>query len=207
MRCPIYYTVGFSVNDVTQHPQWVARNADGTPHGYDYDLSAKPTDPKPVFSWLFLCPSGDYRKLILEQSAEICRLFDVDGFWYDICFNPCWCDNCLREMRDMGLDPKNPRDAHAQNTHKWQSLMEQCSGIIRDRHPEATIFFNSSTDIDEPQWHSAISQFELEDLPSTSGGYDQLAPGAVLCRQGQAHRRHERQVPHRMGRVRRIQAS
>ena len=42
-------------------------------------------------------------------------------------------------------------------------------------HPNATIFFNSGgADIYKPEFHDYQSHFEMEDLPTAWGGYDQL---------------------------------
>jgi hypothetical protein len=85
VRAPIYYTIGFSVNDVEKHPEWAARDKDGVILPRDYNVNATPTDRKPIFEWKFLCPSGTYLELILAQTEEICSTFPVDGMWYDIC--------------------------------------------------------------------------------------------------------------------------
>lgn len=174
VRAPIYYTVGWSANDVKAHPDWASRQLDGSLHGFSYDIKAKPGDPKPIASWIFLCPSGDYRKLILAQTEEICSTFNTDGLWYDICFGQCWCPRCLRGMKDAGLDPKRPEEAELYNNRKWQSLMAECNAIVHGRFPKATIFYNVSTGIYTPQWHEHLTHFELEDLPTTWGGYDKF---------------------------------
>lgn len=36
---------------------------------------AEPADPRPVVSWKYLCPSGDYAKLIYNQTREICNRY------------------------------------------------------------------------------------------------------------------------------------
>src|SRR5512135_150047 len=37
VRAPVYYTVGFSVNDIHEHPDWAARARDGSMHKAFYD--------------------------------------------------------------------------------------------------------------------------------------------------------------------------
>ncbi len=174
VRAPIYFTVGWSANDAKTHPEWAARNLDGSVRTCNYDVNAKPTDSKPIASWVTLCPGGDYRKLILEQSAEICRTFDVDGFWYDICFDQCWCERCLAAMKDARLDPKKPEDQRTHNIRKWQSFMTECNAVLFGSHPKANVFFNGSTGIYDPQYHDYITQYEMEDLPTVWGGYDKF---------------------------------
>ena len=106
VRAPIYYTVGWSAADAELHPEWVARDTDGSLAARNFDLAAEPDEPKPHYSWKFLCPSGDYRELMLEQTREICSRYDVDGFFYDICFTPvCFCPACRSDMARAGIDP------------------------------------------------------------------------------------------------------
>ncbi|MEM7535983.1 MAG: hypothetical protein AAF639_27630, partial [Chloroflexota bacterium] len=79
---PIYYTVGWSVNDAETHPSWVMRDRDGQPvtSGH-YDWSAQPDDPRPTFHWVFLCVNTSYHEHMMAQVAELCETYAVDGFW------------------------------------------------------------------------------------------------------------------------------
>jgi hypothetical protein len=185
VRAPIYITVGWSENDALMHPEWVARRADGSQAITDwgmvnnvpsaYNLAAKPTDPRPIVCWKYLCPWGGYLELILAQTREVCDMFDVDGLFYDICFGPvCHCDACRAAVRDAGGDPSSPADMEAHNTYKWQFLMRECESILRQRHGDATLYFNGGAGIYTPQWHGGMTHFEMEDLPTTWGGYDKL---------------------------------
>jgi hypothetical protein len=175
VRAPIYYTVGWSATDAQTHPEWVARNHDGSLQVTNYDVNAGPEDPKPTVSWKNLCPSGDYKKLILAQTQEICEQFVVDGFFYDICFrDPCYCNNCVKAMRSLGLDPTNEADAARYNIIKWQDFTADCNAIIHAKWPEATIFYNGGASQYHPEWHVGDTHFELEDLPTTWGGYDKF---------------------------------
>lgn len=175
VRAPIYYTVGWSATDAEQHPEWVARRKDGSISHHNYDVSAAPSDPKPIISWKNLCPSGAYKDLMLAQTREICEQFEVDGFFYDICFRePCYCPNCVAGMKAEGLDPASDDDASRYNALKWQRFMADCNAIIHAEWPEATIFYNGGASQYHPEWHLGDTHFELEDLPTTWGGYDKF---------------------------------
>ena len=177
VRAPIYYTVGWSANDAQEHPNWTVKTKNGVIAAINYDLNAKPTDPKPGTSWKFLCPSGQYKELILRQTEEICRRFPVDGFFYDICdVTPaCWCSRCVAGMKKEGLDPGSDQDARLYAIQSWVRLMTDCNAIIHGAHPSATIFYNGTTKLHSPHEFAAFNtHFELEDLPTTWGGYDKL---------------------------------
>ncbi|HEY0007307.1 MAG TPA: hypothetical protein VGB55_01165, partial [Tepidisphaeraceae bacterium] len=180
VRCPIYYTVGWSATDAEQHPDWTVRRRDGSIHTANYDLNAKPEDPKPAVSWKFMCPSGGYRELMLSQTREICERFDVDGMWYDICNTElCWCENCRRGMREDGLNADDDVDARKYSVQKWVSFMTAANAVVRERFADATVFFNGVAHATTPAAiHLQQTHFELEDLPTTWGGYDKFPPRA-----------------------------
>ncbi len=79
VRAPIYYTVGWSANDARLHSDCTIVRKDGSIPGLNPD--AKPTDRKPEFQWVAMCPSGPYRETMLAQTEEICERYPVDGFW------------------------------------------------------------------------------------------------------------------------------
>jgi hypothetical protein len=177
VRAPIYYTVGWSANDAADHPDWAVRRKDGSVAAVNYDTNAKPGDPKPPISWILLCPSGAYRDLIVRQTGEICRKYPVDGFFYDICdvSSACWCPGCVSAMKREGLDPQSDADARIFHIQQWVRLMTDCNHIIHNEHRDATIFYNGTTKLNSPHEYAAFNtHFELEDLPTTWGGYDKL---------------------------------
>jgi hypothetical protein len=202
VRCPIYFTVGWSANDAEEHPEWLVRDREGRPVTTDPALAGTP-DPdarRPSFSWKYLCPSGDYLALILAQTAEICQRYAVDGFWYDICGGPvCYCATCRAAIQAAGRDPDVEVDAKTHTHRKWRHMIEACNEIILRYHPQATVFYNGTTVMYEDGRHTAPASdyyklnthYELEDLPTTWGGYDKFSMRAkyflrtdALIRQG-----------------------
>jgi hypothetical protein len=175
VRAPIYFTVGWSANDAEEHPAWCVRKRDGSIARTAPVANVKPSDPRPPGSWTHLCPSGRYLDLILRQTAEICGMFDVDGVFYDITNGPpCYCPNCLGEMKDSGLDCDNDRDVIRQNIRKWHRLMDECNRVVHGSHEQATVFYNGTAGIYQPWMHDRMTHYELEDLPTTWGGYEKF---------------------------------
>lgn len=184
VRAPIYITVGFSAQEIEEHPNWAVRNQNGTLATVGIDALAKPEDPRPGVSWKFLCPSGEYAEMIYSQTREVCNAYDVDGLFYDICFwSLCWCDHCRADMLHEGLDPASEASALEYHKIKWQRFMSRCTEIIKEKKPDASIFFNGSTSPYEPQWHDWQTHYELEDLPTTWGGYDKMPSRAKFFAQ------------------------
>jgi len=181
VRAPIYFTVGWSANDAEEHPEWCLRDEDGSIHAGSWDWSAGPETPKPTFSWKSLCVGTPYHDLIRAQTEELCRMYDVDGLWYDIyqVTGGCYCEYCQRGMRERGLDPSNPDDAMQYRVDTVRAHADDLRELVLSYHPEASVYFNGITTLDRPmnlkhRLFEVNTKNDLEDLPTTWGGYDKL---------------------------------
>lgn len=180
VRAPIYVTMGWSAQDAEDHPDWCMRHADGTIVGA-WDAAVRPEVAKPVFQWKCLCPTGEYHQLIVAQTEEICRLYPVDGFWYDIyqAERLCYCERCRRAMRDAGLNPERQDDVERQRAETIRRHTAELKALVHGRHPQASIYFNGLTVLGRPanaryRLFADNTKNDLEDLPTTWGGYDKF---------------------------------
>jgi hypothetical protein len=181
VRAPIYFTVGWSANDAEEHPEWCLRDQDGSIHVSSWDWSAGPETPKPNFSWKSLCVGTPYHDLIRTQTEELCKSYPADGLWYDIyqVTGGCYCEYCQRGMRERGLDPKNPDDAARYRVDTVRTHADELRELVLSYHPEASVYFNGITTLDRPlslknRLFEVNTKNDLEDLPTTWGGYDKL---------------------------------
>jgi hypothetical protein len=180
VRCPLYFTVGWSAWEAEAHPEWRVVKKDGSFAARSVDFNAKPEDRRPETSWIFLCPSGDYLSLILRQTEEICQRYPVDGFFYDIdnVSPPCYCKNCGAGMAAEGVNVEDDDAVAAYNARNWKKFFAAARQVISKHHPNATVFFNGTTKLlphctNYEMWADNTQQ-ELEDLPTTWGGYDKF---------------------------------
>ncbi len=184
VKCPIYFTVGWSASDAENHPEWVAREKDGRYQAINYDLNAKGSDVKPETSWKWLCPAfgGPYHEHIISQVAEICEKYPVDGFWFDIYHvgnNGCYCSFCQERMKKEGVDINNREAVVKSAALAVKAHMKALRELVAGSHPEATVFFNNTTHLTNlgnfnNRLYDMNTHQELEDLPTTWGGYDKL---------------------------------
>lgn len=183
VKAPIYFTVGWSANDAENHPEWCARNKDGSfvvANG-EWDYKATQDEPKPNFQWKNMCVGTPYHQYIMQQVEEICARYDVDGFWFDIyqVDRLCYCQYCTAGMRQQGVDMNDPRavaEYHARIIKKHQRELVE---LVHKYHPDATVFFNGTTAIQSYNnflhtMYENNTMQDLEDLPTTWGGYDKL---------------------------------
>ena len=118
-----------------------------------------------------------YAAHIYDLAREICNRYEqIDGLFFDICFfiEACYCDECRRGMKAMGLDPEKESDAKRYFIIMHNQFMRKCREIVAEKHPNASVFFNGGAEIHKPQYHNNQTHFELEDLPTSWGGYDKM---------------------------------
>lgn len=180
--CPIYFTVGWSASDAEAHPEWLVRDRKGQPQADGtFDFNAKATDAKP-WGWKKMCAAatGSYHAHILKQVEEICEGYPVDGLWFDIYHDQeCHCAPCLDRLKKEGVDPANSAAVTRSHTLSIKEHMRQLRELIARHHPKATVYFNSATHPGDSfrfkeRLYEMNTQQELEDLPTTWGGYDKL---------------------------------
>ena len=191
-HAPIYITVGWSVYDADRHPEWCMADAEGQRCSRNIDENAKPDDIRPDCSWRCLCPSGAYAQHVYDLTREIVNRYQtVDGLFYDIVYlnDVCYCPNCLSGMKANGLDPARVEDARAYYRMSHLQFMKNCTDILHEKHPEATIFFNSGgAEIYRPEYHAGQTHYEMEDLPTAWGGYNKMPPrSSVMSRYGKEY--------------------
>ena len=176
-------TIGWSVNDAEEHPEWVIRNRDGSFFAFNTDLEASPESTRPHYSWKNLCPaaSGPYHRHIMKQVEEICKNYDVDGFWFDIYHiaEGCYCQYCTQRMKEEGIDLLDTQAVSKSMNLAFKAHMKDLRLLISTYHPDATVYFNATTRLEDKQifkqrLFEMNTHQDLEDLPTTWGGYDKL---------------------------------
>lgn len=181
--CPIYYTVGWSAHDAETHPEWCVRDENGRlVASGGMNLNANPTDVKPHTAWKFLCAAatGSYHKHILRQVEEICQKYPVDGFWFDIYHDhDCHCSDCVARMKQENVDLADKDAVTRSYVSSIKEHMRQLREMVAHFYPDATVYFNSATHpgdtfLFKERLFDLNTQQELEDLPTTWGGYDKL---------------------------------
>ena len=180
----IYFTVGWSANDAEDNPSWCARNSDGSfiinGQGPEYKITLCDKE-LPNFYWKFMCVNSGYSDLIFSQVEELLVNYDVDGFWFDIyqANRLCYCAGCKESMLSSGIDYTDTSSVETFNSKKIKDHLNKLKKLIHKYSKNAEIFFNGTTAIDNSlNFHHQIydnnTVQDLEDLPTTWGGYDKL---------------------------------
>ncbi len=184
VKAPIYITAGWSDADAEEHPEWICVNDDGS-FKTTFDINKYPDAPRPCGAWKTMClHDGPYCESIYALTKEICdRYSNIDGLFYDIleASTECHCAFCKKEMSKLGFDDGNKEDIAKYHQMKIAAFQQKCADILYEKHPDATIFFNSGgADPAHKYNHPYQTHYEMEDLPTAWGGYDKLPLRARL---------------------------
>ena len=181
IKTPFYFAIGWSVLDAVTHPEWVIKNKNGKSKKGDLIKSLKDEDPYPNFTWELLMPEGGYLDIILKQTEELCKNYDLDGFWYDIIPNNAINYNTYSRagFKKAGIDIDNDLEVEMHHVEKLKFFMASCNAIIKKYHPDASIFYNWSTHMNNSntfkyKLYQYNTSYDLEDLPTTWEGYNEF---------------------------------
>ncbi|WP_199728645.1 alpha-amylase family protein [Cohnella faecalis] len=163
----LYITVRWDVYSYTEHPEWVAIDAEGR-----YSDHEKRGYLEAGF-YRNLCVNTGYRKFLKENLQEVMEEIPAEGVWFDASFVvECVCPSCLKGMKAAGLNPKNAEDRqrYAEDTyHEWvRDMSEQ----VRSFNPDYNIFYNKGHvgRVDKPVLDN-YTYAAFESLPGGPWGY------------------------------------
>lgn len=163
IRAPIYISVQCDEFAADNHPEWIAREADGRPVG------AGPLQA----GWQILDMSSPYQEYLAEQTAEVLKRFKpVDGIFFDMCWdqpslNNYFVEAMQREGMNAADEAYRKRYAH-QMAHAY---MKRFYEMVKRTSAEATVYFNGRSYYDLAEEIAWQTQVEIEALPTGGWGY------------------------------------
>lgn len=187
VKVQAYVTVGWSAKDSREHPEWILWDEIGKAPKTFEEMKAE--DPSKDFGWHWdnLSPEGPYREHLVKLTEELCKNYDLDGFWFDII--PVWNINynpmAIADMKAKGVDPQDKAAVRQYHSDKMNDFMGEIRSTIDRLMPDGSLFFNWSThmygiDAFNQRFYRHNTKNDLEDLPTTWGGYDILPLRAKL---------------------------
>ena len=139
----LYNSLIFDRTSADLHPEWRMRAVDGSPHGAGGRHG-------------LVCPNTPYREYVRAWVEEECRLFDPEGFRFDMTFWPavCYCDACKKRFADEvgGAIPTTVNWLDEQWVafqHRREAWLAEfaaiATGTVRTLRPGASVEHQSST--------------------------------------------------------------
>jgi hypothetical protein len=151
-----------------KEPGWVIARRDGS-------LMIRPplSNESPLtggWGWTTLDVSAGYGDYLVAQTEEICDRYDVDGFFFDICFPvPNYSPWGQATMREAGINPDDEQAVLRFAEEKLHGFLKRLSEAVRAKVPGATIFYNGTVTPRMAETLPYQTHFEIESLPTSSG--------------------------------------
>lgn len=174
IKAPIYFPVGWEEVSA-ENANWLEVSADGK-------LGTIAPFEDSDYKWRKLCLNKKgYIDFVLAQSQEIMDMYRIDGFWYDIIFQKnCVCSDCIKSMKELGLDPQKTEDVQKHDFIVLRNFMKVVSEYVKQRLPDTLMFFNGMWYPDgayTPEYNinergRFQTHVEIESLPSELWGYN-----------------------------------
>ena len=157
-----YINVGISHQDALNHRDWCVL----TPEGYVY----KPNRLNSFFRTM--CYNTEYKDYILEIVKEVVKNYPVDGLFLDCMHTPpCIGVECIREMKEKGIDWNNPEELEEFAQFSQVRMARRISETARKLNPDLLLYFNG---IPYELQKDIGNYIEFECLPTGGWGYETL---------------------------------
>lgn len=175
VNTPVYLSAGLDEKMASRHPEWLIRNKDeSTTWVRDFHSAG----------YHRFCMNSPYLDYLLEQIKEVCRNYDADGIFLDIVgIYPCYCQNCMRVLREEGKNPYDDREIDALADRTYLKYAKAVREAIDSVKPGLPVFHNAGhlmrgrRDLAHTNTH-----LELESLPTGGWGYDHFPLSAAYAR-------------------------
>ena len=167
VKAPIYLSAGYDEKYAVRHPEDTVKERNGAPRNDRGFLT-------PVYH--LLCFNTKYVDTLVEQVKEVCERYDPDGIFMDITSpQPCFCNNCIRRMREEGYDVNDDKSVMAFREKVYLEYAEKIREAVESVKPGTPIFHNAgATPRGKREIAGTSSHNEIESLPTSSWGYDNL---------------------------------
>ncbi len=182
---PIYVSIMWDDLAGEQEPGWVVARRDGS-------LMIRPplSNESPLrggWGWTTLDVSTGYGDYLVAHTEEICDSYDVDGFFFDICFPvPNYSPWGQAKMREAGVSPEDEQAVLRFAEERLHGFLERLSEAVRAKVPGATIFYNGTVTPRMVETLPYQTHFEIESLPTSSGLWGYLHY-PVMARQARTY--------------------
>jgi len=179
VRTPVYISAGFDEKYAHEHPDHLVRRREQV---------LNPPEDFSRAGYHLICFNTPYLDTLIAQVKEVCENYDADGLFLDITApRVCYCKYCMRTLAERGLDPMDPNNAKALSEEVYTNYTTAMRRAADSIKPGMPIFHNSgSTPRGRRDLESMSSHNEIESLPTSSWGYDNLP---MISRYVQTHDR------------------
>ena len=158
-----YFNGGISSAEGLQHRDWTTLYFDGREYRESRYTPFVRT----------MCYNSPYRDHLITMIKEVAHNYPVSGFFIDcLAPYPCVCPNCVKEMKEKGIDWTNKEEVVKFSQFSMMRLVADIAKAVKDINPNYLLYFNGPGFEEQFEYGNYM---ECECLPaSTGGGYEHL---------------------------------
>lgn len=176
VRTEIYISAGFAEQYAYRHPEHLRCERGGYRGNFDVDAG-----------YHRLCFGTAYLDQLTREIEEVLTRYKgrFDGLFLDIIgMVPCWCPECVKGMKELGLDPDSDADARKYARVVYDRYTARIAETVERIIPGLPIIHNDGGAIFQGRDIAFRNQghFELESLPTGGWGYDHFPRAAAYAR-------------------------
>lgn len=163
---PAYISVRVDEHHAKVDPGWIGHLKDNKYWKWGDTL---------VPGWSQLCMNNpEYVDELEAQAIEVLKWYDVEGLFFDMCYNPdpgCYCPRCYDSMKRRGLDFTSDADHRTHEFLITREYTQRLAKTIRKAKKNATLFFNGRMRPGIAEELDVFTHIEIEALPTGGWGY------------------------------------
>ncbi len=175
VKAPVYISAGFDEKEYVKRPEW------------RYICSLEKEDVEEYENEVhfhLLCFNTGYLDFLCKQIEEVMIKYNPCGIFLDI-ISPkvCFCEKCLADMKEAGLDCENEKDCEKFAQITFNKYLSATNAAVRKYSDTATIFHNEGhIPKGDYRYIDSNTHLELESLPTGGWGYDHFPLSAAYTR-------------------------
>ncbi len=178
VRTQVYFSAGYDYKHMLEHPENMLRQKNGEMFTYI---------PNGNYHYYRICFNTPYLKELQEEIEEVMQRYpgQFDGVFFDIIGRlPCYCENCMRDMKARGIDTENEAEVLNFGKEIYQKYCDAVDEAVHKYAPDMPIVHNDGGAIYEGRRIAFrnTKHIELESLPTGGWGYDHFPRTAAYAR-------------------------
>lgn len=174
VKAPVYLSAGLDYKYAIEHDNHIVKGTPGSGQNFLEDGGFRR-----------LCFNTPYLDTLIAQIEEVMQLYNPCGIFLDIVAPcRCYCQSCLKSMRELGLDPHNIEDVDKHKEIVAIKYRKRVEEAVRKYNPDTTIFHNAGhiAPGNRVMTNFNSHHLELESLPTGGWGYDHFPMSAAYVR-------------------------
>lgn len=175
VNAPVYISAGYDEKEFVKRPEW----------RYVCSLDAEEQkEYEEEVHFHLLCFNTGYLDFLCKQIEEVMQKYNPCGIFLDI-ISPkvCYCDKCVSDMKELGLDINDEEDRKKFSLIVFDKYTEATNAAVRKYSDTATIFHNGGhIPKGDYRFIDCNTHLELESLPTGGWGYDHFPLSAAYVR-------------------------